>query len=80
MSDYTPETDEVKHLYARAAQTYLDQRYADADAEFDRWLNAVLAEAWHEGYTQGARDHCDYSPTDECDIYSTNPYRPEATP
>lgn len=38
MSDYTPTTAEVKHLFARAMQTELSSRYAEAEAEFDRWL------------------------------------------
>ena len=47
-SDYTPTTEEIRLDYA-PAKTFP----ADAEAQFDRWLAEVKAQAWEEGrYTQ----------------------------
>ena len=47
--------------------TYGDQTYRNAEAEFDRWLNEVKAQAWDEGYVAGADPHCGSQ--------ALNPYR-----
>ena len=65
MTDYTPTTEEVRLRYS-------DSRYwgEELDAQFDRWLAEIKAEAWEEGalteWTGFARDK---------DIISANPYR-----
>lgn len=40
-ADYTPHTGLVRHVYAYGLAT--------AEAEFDRWLKSIKAEAWDEG-------------------------------
>ena len=44
MSEYTPDTEEVKIKYRLASGNG-----AEAPAEFDRWLNSIKAEVWREG-------------------------------
>ena len=47
VSDYTPTTEEVRESYV------LMQRcisYPNPEAEFDRWLAEVKAQAWQEGW------------------------------
>jgi len=56
--DYTPDTDEVRTIYAvelfqtRHAQDHIHDSLSDGDREFDRWLAAhdagVEADAWDE--------------------------------
>lgn len=61
MTDYTPETDEVRTVYLG-----YDAPYATG---FDRWLNEERAKAWdkgqHSGWIEGY-SHGDSEP---------NPYR-----
>ena len=56
MSDYTPTTEEIRAGYSTA--TYDD---AKAEAEFDRWLAEVKAEAWQEGWDIGASTVVNYA-------------------
>ena len=56
---YTPTTNEVRNAYRLSDQDidgspYLPEK---SDAEFDRWLAGVKAEAWEEGAMQGHDDH-----------------------
>jgi hypothetical protein len=55
VSDYTPTTEEMRHVYRGSLvqtetniYTFVDE--TQADAEFDRWLAEVKAKAWDEGY------------------------------
>ncbi|WP_152203607.1 hypothetical protein [Georgenia thermotolerans] len=54
MSDYTPNTEYVRDFYAKFQANleltfgYEDERYEAAEAEFDRWLTTVRAEAIRE--------------------------------
>ena len=48
MSEYTPDTEEVKIKYRLASGNGFE-----APAEFDRWLNSIKAEAWDEGAKAG---------------------------
>ena len=67
MSDYTPTTEEVRLDYA-PAKTFP----ADAEAQFDRWLAEVKAQAWQEGYGEGAAaNYGDYRDAE----FAKNPYR-----
>lgn len=55
---YTPTTDEVRDVYQSRLIKIDDNRFEivdeiEADAEFDRWLAEVKADAWQEGYTAG---------------------------
>lgn len=76
MSDYTPDTDEVKIHYA---YPYRDDLKDTKRAEFDRWLAAhdreVAAKAWAEGYDAGLGDGYDpglgYGP----EVSAKNPYK-----
>jgi hypothetical protein len=47
MSEYTPTTERVRWFYAA-----YDEGYGD-EAEFDRWLAGVKAEAWDQGGVAG---------------------------
>ena len=47
MDDYTPSTEDVRESYTYFRGTIPTVEH---EAEFDRWLNEVRAEAWDEGY------------------------------
>ena len=56
MSDYTPTTEEVRNQYVFSASVIDETRFVDptqGEAEFDRWLAEVKAEAWEEGESDG---------------------------
>ncbi len=75
---YTPTTEEVMKIYrwSVATERYgLNAVYKKLDiqeAEFDRWLAEVKADAWDEGYTQGNNDMYNG------DFPTHNPYRQES--
>lgn len=58
--DYTPTTEYVKAIYVNA----IDRGIDECNAEFNRWLAEVKAQAWAEGVAD--RDRYDYP---------ENPYR-----
>lgn len=69
---YTPTTEEVRDVYQSRLIKVDDNRFEivdeiEADAEFDRWLAEVKADAWQEG----ARDGCMCQPPEV-----PNPYIP----
>lgn len=71
MSDYTPTTEQVRDLYALsdpAGKTW--QVY---EAEFDRWLQQVKAEAWEEGFADGVNH--DLGDRENAPEIINNPYR-----
>ena len=49
MSEYIPTTEEVRNRY-------LSEVFPEDEAEFDRWLAQIKAEAWDEGFDAGV-DH-----------------------
>lgn len=74
MTDYMPTTDDVRDAYqGRLVKTgpssyeLVDEK--QADAEFDRWLAELKADAWEEGYAQGSEDSYDSR------LDADNPYR-----
>ena len=73
MSDYTPTTEQVREQYSREQPPHIGT-VSEKRAEFDRWLDAVKAEAWDEGFDAGERDafHLDTHPDHTC---TPNPYR-----
>lgn len=80
MNDWTPTTEDVREDY-RDARIMGDR---DPDAEFERWLKQVQAEAWDEGYSASEttwKHIYDGHPAPEgemCPECSTgNPYRQE---
>ena len=70
MSDYTPTTKEVRNRYPRSHYKYIGVEFA----EFDRWLNARLAEAWDEGCRMGWHQAMSYASDPVCQP-DRNPYR-----
>ena len=50
MSEYTPDTDFVSHMYTSMRGSNPAQSRSDALAEFHRWLDQIRAEVWNEGY------------------------------
>ena len=62
--DYTPDYEVVNdaYWYKRHVSGYEDQ----ADSEFARFVRALKAEAWAEGYAAGQNDYS---------MESDNPYR-----
>lgn len=75
MSDYTPSLDTVRELYAWQRST-LDRALGkrvptdEYDAEFDRWLNQIKADAWDEGFVAGYADGAETGMTGP-----SNPYQ-----
>ncbi len=53
MTGYTPTTAEVRHLYASMDGS--PANYAASEADFDRWLNTIKAEAIRETATLTTR-------------------------
>lgn len=73
MTDYMPTTDDVRDAYqGRLVKTgpssyeLVDEK--QADAEFDRWLDEVKAQAWEEGWMRCV------SMSEDSEL-SANPYR-----
>lgn len=64
MSKYTPSTDIVRAKYRYPLETPRN------DAEFNRWLDEVKAEAWDEGKEDAMRGLDIHGDTD-----AENPYR-----
>ena len=63
MSDYTPTTEEVRDEYSFHCGGWCercdrsgDVSYLFHEAEFDRWLAEVKAQAWEEGFTHNVGD------------------------
>ena len=70
MTDYTPTTEEIRLRYS-------DSRHwgEELDAQFDRWLAEVKAQAWEKGYDAGLqRDQLSKSEFPYGTV-NTNPYR-----
>jgi len=67
MSDYTPTTEQMREWHVRADHlgVYSRKQY---EAQFDRWLNKVRAEAWQDGYLAGGAV-----------VAAKNPYRSKET-
>ena len=81
MSKYTPPTEETRAVWAiwceygglTSAPSGLTDDHED---EFNRWLEQVKAEAWHEGYGSGRDDQEAETRTNQ--MHATlNPYRQE---
>ena len=79
MSDeYTPTTDALRdlwvdHLLDPLPRSEGIERVPAVQAEFDRWLRDIKAQAWYEGYAQG--DVGGYF--GDTTKYKVNPYREE---
>ena len=78
MSDYTPTTEEVRDVYKSRLIKIGDNRFElideiEADAEFDRWLAEVKADAWQEGM-MSVKKHVSCWPKQ--DKLPVNPYIP----
>lgn len=71
MSEYTPTTERVRSEYAR--DTNATKRNEIPRAEFDRWLEQVKAEAWHEGFVDGVNH--DLGDWENAPSIINNPYR-----
>ena len=56
-SEYTPETWQVRARYVAQSPEGV------SGPQFDRWLNNLMAETWHEG---------------ACNYYDANPYGTQA--
>lgn len=70
MTEYTPSTDDVRAAYCICLNTRTGAPDAVLVAEFDRWLQKTLAEAWDEGMNVGF-----YSGQSYHDNWNKNPYR-----
>lgn len=60
MPDYTPSTEEVRNRYARGPSSTV-RREEHRRAEFDRWLNKLMLEAYHQGCDEGYDDCQDHA-------------------
>lgn len=79
-------TDSVRHIYALGRRTQNHEYGIPADSkrelfeDFDRWLNAQLADAWDSGYENGTGDEAHYARGLSTDpgadeVPHSNPYR-----
>ena len=59
MTEYTPTTDEVRAAYVRAMRQAFVAASSEHEAEFERWLVQVKADAWDEGHRAGRHDRDD---------------------
>ena len=79
MSEYTPTVGELRQAYVEASGASMAQEsyYAEQQAEFERGLARIKAEAWDEGWCTAA----EAAPGDvwfPAWDHQTNPYREEA--
>lgn len=78
MTEYTPTTEEVRRCYGDIHCSDLDagsleHHVCPEEADFDRWLNEIRAEAWDEGHGYP----CDkWVRSEMCREYHRNPYLP----
>ena len=73
MTDYTPTTEEVRNRY-------LSEVFPEDEAEFDRWLAEVKAEAWDEGHDAGVQLERLRNSEFPYGTVNANPYREETEP
>lgn len=76
MSDYMLTTAGVRTAYG-VAVTYPTRSFQERQAEFDRWLEQVKAEAWEEGHEAAAMRIPEGVWHDTASPRPTNPYRQE---
>lgn len=73
MTDYTPTTADVEDAWCSrwdGEHSWASgEELRGYEAEFDRWLKQVKAEAWDEGRAAGWAEDCAYD--------APNPYRQE---
>lgn len=82
MNEYTPTTERVRRDYVveNLGSTTEPHTATDGEAEFDRWLAQVKADAWDEGFRtcdQVWTETADITTPDEYRTDPTNPYRGE---
>lgn len=70
MSEYIPTTEDVRLVYMANCNRHCS---VDHQAEFDRWLQSIQAEAWDEG----ANAERDYWYGDITRAELRNPYEEE---
>lgn len=89
MSDYTPTTEDMREVFVAAVRLSFKDVGASAysiirgvthgGAWFDEWLASEIrnakAEAWEEGYRQGAYDEFRYP---SIEVEADNPYTEES--
>ena len=78
MNDYTPPTEQVREIYSEIRHESTGLGLDPHRAEFDRWLEQVKAEAWHEGYGCGRDDQEAETRTNQMHV-TLNPYRKAQT-
>lgn len=84
MTDYTPTAEDIEDAwcsrYDGEHSWSSGEERRGYEAEFNRWLNAIKAEAWDEGHDAGwASRHEDaligWVPSDPHESDARNPYR-----
>jgi len=87
MTEYTPTTNDVREFYQGQLEktgeniyTFVDEE--ECNAQFDRWLAGVKAEAWDEGHNAGWESRHDdaiggFTPSGSHESDAKNPYRGE---
>lgn len=73
MTEYAPDTQDVRHAWSLFWHASINgyKTLDQYEAEFDRWLAQVKAEAWDEGFEGGYFHGAYLKPR------PTNPYREE---
>lgn len=69
MPRYTPTTKQVRKAFVFASAGW-ERTTSTAKAGFNRWLKAIMAQAWEEGYASGDADALTIDRLD-----TPNPYR-----
>lgn len=80
MNEYTPTTSSIRGIYYREYYEYPKRNINVLDAEFDRWLAEVKAEAWDEGFNAGEGEAYEHEARLQWSMPHTcakNPYREE---
>lgn len=56
MSEYTPDTEEVRQRYVDARYQYSQGRLQRTLDEFDRWLSELIRKEREEAWDEGSED------------------------
>lgn len=78
MSDFTPTEQTLRSVWWKERWDQKGQlRFEGSDAEFDRFIARIKAEAWDEGWSAGYTDAVDDEHPQATGRHEPNPHRIE---